>query len=298
MAAALPAPTFCAIPAFAACQTPGNVVYLECQQDFYHVMKLSRTPILRKGGFTLIELMVVIAILAALGAMSYGPIMDRMNDGDRQVASNNLKQIHTMLQQFQIDRSTYPCDSTAEELSAKAANDGINFGELSGDTANPYFRQLLIVEKDPSEKVFYAKLNCAGKQMAKEGDGTVANGEALRSKENAMAYVMRKGQEEGVKQGVNKSTAPLVICGIYPSRTPYSGDSLVFDNSSFRGHVFVLSGDGSVKDHDDNLIEDENDDEKATFAEEDSDGKKISLFPQTKRGRDTASDYIILAPEL
>ncbi len=251
-------------------------------------MKFARTPIRRRGGFTLIELMVVIAILAALGAMSYGPIMDRMNDGDRQVASNNLKQIHTMLQQFQIDRSTYPCDSTAEELTE--AHPDINFGELSGDNANAYFRQLLMVEKNPSEKVFYAKLNCAGKTMAKEGDGKVANGKALERGENAMAYVMRKGQEDGVKQAVNKTTAPLAICGVYPSRTPYAGDSVVYDNSSFRGHVFVLTCDGSVKDQDDNMEEDDMDDEKATFKED--------IFPETKKGRATAPDYIVVAPEL
>ncbi len=251
-------------------------------------MKFTRTPVRRKGGFTLIELMVVIAILAALGAMSYGPIMDRMNDGDRQVASNNLKQIHTMLQQFQIDRSTYPCDSTAEELTE--AYPDINFGELSGDSSNAYFRQLLMVEKTPSEKVFYAKLNCAGKMMAKEGDGKVANGKALERGENAMAYVMRKGQEDGVKQAVNKTTAPLAICGVYPSRTPYAGDSIVYDNSSFRGHVFVLTCDGSVKDQDDNMEEDDMDDEKATF--------KANIFPETKKGRDTAPDYIVVTPEL
>ncbi len=251
-------------------------------------MKFTRTPVLRKGGFTLIELMVVIAILAALGAMSYGPIMDRMNDGDRQVASNNLKQIHTMLQQFQIDRSTYPCDSTAEELTE--AMPDVNFGELSGDYSNAYFRQLLMVEKNPSEKVFFAKLNCAGKTIAKEGDGKVANGRALERGENAMAYVLRKGQDEGVKVGVNKTTAPLVICGVYPSRTPYSGDSVVYDNSSFRGHVFVLSCDGSVKDQDDNMVEDDNDDEKASFKED--------IFPETKKGRATAPDYVVLSPEL
>ncbi len=251
-------------------------------------MKFTRTPILRKGGFTLIELMVVIAILAALGAMSYGPIMDRMNDGDRQVASNNLKQIHTMLQQFQIDRSTYPCDSTAEELTE--AMPDVNFGELSGDDSNAYFRQLLMVEKNPSEKVFFAKLNCAGKTMAKEGDGKVANGKALERGENAMAYVMRKGQDDGTKVGVNKTTAPLVICGVYPSRTPYSGDSVVYDNSSFRGHVFVLSCDGSVKDQDDNMVEDDNDDEKASFKED--------IFPETKKGRATAPDYVVVTPDL
>ncbi len=251
-------------------------------------MKFTRTPILRKGGFTLIELMVVIAILAALGAMSYGPIMDRMNDGDRQVASNNLKQIHTMLQQFQIDRSTYPCDSTAEELTESKPD--INFGELTGDSSNAYFRQLLMVEANPSEKVFFAKINCSGKNMAKEGDGKVANGKALERNENAMAYVVRKGQEDGTKVGVNKTTAPLAICGVYPSRTPYSGDSVVYDNSSFRGHAFVLTCDGAVKDMDDNMEEDENDDQKATMKED--------IFPETKRGRATAPDYLVLTPEL
>ncbi len=254
-------------------------------------MKLSRTPVRRKGGFTLIELMVVIAILAALGAMSYGPIMDRMNDGDRQVASNNLKQIHTMLLQFNTDRGMFPCDSSAEELMESYPD--INFGELTGDNSNAYFRQLLMVEKSPTEKVFYAKINCAGKTMAKEGDGKVANGRALERGENAMAYVMRKStSEEGVKVGVKASdtNAPLAICGVYPSRTPYSGDSVVYDNSSFRGHVFVLSCDGSVKDQDDNMVEDEMDDEKASFKED--------IFPETKRGRATAPNYIVVAPEL
>ncbi len=266
------------------------MVYVECQQDFYHVMKFTRTPILRKGGFTLIELMVVIAILAALGSISYPAIIDRMNDGDRQIASSNLKQVYTMMQQFNTDRSTYPCDSSAEELTE--AHPDINFGELSGNDSNAYFRQLLMVERTPSEKVFYAKVNCAGKVINKEGDDKVANGRALERGENAISYVMRKSSEDSSKVAVNKTNAPLAIAGVYPAKAPYAGDRVAYDNSSFRGHVFVLSCDGSVKDIKEDIQEDDMEEDKATL----KDGKNI--FPETKKGRNTAPDYIVLTPDL
>ncbi len=252
-------------------------------------MKLSRTPIRRKGGFTLVELMVVVAILAALAGMSYGPILDHLNDGDRQVASSNLGQIGKMLLQFKSDHNSYPCDDTAEEL--QDSKPDYNFGELTGDTANAYFRQILLSQNSSSEKIFFAKLNCAGKSISKEGDNKVANGRALERGESAMGYVMRRGADEGTKRGVDdrNSTTPLAICGVYPSDRPHPGDKLVFDNTSFRGHVFVLSCDGSVKDYDD-LEEDENDEDMASMAK--------NIFPETTKGKDTSTRHVVLAPEM
>ncbi len=265
------------------------MVYLERQQDFYHVMKLSRTPIRRKGGFTLVELMVVIAILAALAGMSYGPILDHLNDGDRQVASSNLGQIGKMLLQFKSDYGSYPSDQTAEELQERKPD--YNFGELTGDNSNAYLRQILLAQNSSSEKIFFAKLNCAGKSVTKEGDNKVANGRALERGENAMGYVMRHGKEEGSKDGVNdrNSSTPLAICGVYPSGKPHPGDKVAYDNSSFRGHVFVLACDGSVKDYDD-LEEDENDEDMATMTQ--------NIFPETTKGKDTSTRHVVLAPEM
>ncbi len=254
------------------------------------IMKVSRKLTGFKAGFTLIELMVVVAILAALGSIAYPAIMDRMNDGDRQVASSNLKQIHTMLQQFQQDRGSFPCDATAEEL--QEVSPDINFGELTGDISNPYFRQLLMTQQEPSEKNFYAKLSGGGK-MTKEGDGKYANGKALERGENGMGYVMLKSKDdESKKNSVSKTTAPLAICALYPSRTPYQGDAITFDRKSFRAHAFVLFVDGSVKDQEKNLQEDDDDEEKATFKQ------GVDIFPETKKGRATAGDYIVLTPEL
>lgn len=245
----------------------------------------------KKKGFTLIELMVVIAILASLAAIGYGPIIDHMNDGDRQMASSNLKSMHTILQGFKTDNGSFPCDTTAERLQEEKPD--LNFGTLTGDTSNAYFRQLFYSKSMSSEKPFFAKLNCAGKAIAAEGDDKLANGAALSRGENAMGYIMKKdATEPNIKVGVNKSNAPLAICGVYPSATPYDGTSVAYDMSSFRGHVFLLNCDGSVKDLEKDLEEDDADDEKGTLPED------KSIFPETKKGRSTAGDYVVLSPEL
>ncbi|MBQ8376878.1 MAG: prepilin-type N-terminal cleavage/methylation domain-containing protein [Akkermansia sp.] len=249
------------------------------------------TALNKKKGFTLIELMVVIGILAALASIGYGPILDHMNDGDRQKASSNLKSLHTVLQGFKSDNGSYPCDSTAERLQEEKPE--LNFGTLTGDNSNAYFRQVYYSPSNVSEKPFFAKVSCNGLNVAVEGDEKLANGAALTRGENAMAYVMRKNSEDpNMKDGVTKSNAPLAICGIYPSATPYTGDALAFDGSSFRGHAFLLSCDGSVKDLERDLTEDESSDgDKYIMA----DGKNI--FPETKKGRSTADGYYVLSPE-
>ncbi len=252
-------------------------------------MKLSALKKNRKG-FTLIELMVVIAILAALAAIGYGPILDHMNDGDRQMASSNLKSLHTVLQGFKTDHGSYPCDSTAERLQEDSPD--LNFGALTGDNSNAYFRQVYYISSNVSEKPFFGKVNCNGLNVAKEGDERLANGQALVRGENAMAYVMRKNSEDpNMKDGVTKSNAPLAICGIYPSNTPYVGDEVAFDGASFRGHAFMLSCDGAVKDLNRDIKEDENTEDKFIMPT----GK--SLFPETKKGRSTADSYYVLSPE-
>lgn len=249
----------------------------------------------KKKGFTLIELMVVIAILASLAAIGYGPIIDHMNDGDRQMAQSNLKSTYTILQGFKTDRGAYPNDNTAESLQEKMMEEGMDVGTMTGETSNAYFRQLFANKSGVSEKTFFAKLNCAGKTVVEEGDNRYANGKALMKGENAMGYVMKRnknGDDPNLKMSVQKSSDPLAICGVYPSTTPYSGTEVAYDRSSFRGHVFMLSCDGSVKDLEKNLVSDEGDDDKAFIA------KDKNIFPESDRGANRDDNYIVLSPEL
>lgn len=258
-------------------------------------MKVSALQKNRKSGFTLIELMVVIAILGALAAIGYGPILDHMNDGERQKASSNLKSVFTILQQFKTDHNNFPCDTTAEEIMERHPE--LGFGPVTGSTSNDYLRQVFYdSQKNKTEKPFYAQLNVAGKTIH-EGDEKRAKGQALQRGENAMGYILRKNPDDpNMKLGVIETTSPLAICGVYPSATPYAGNELAFDMASFRGHAFLLSVDGSVKDLEKNLKKVEGHSEKGSYV--DKQGNPSTIFPEDDYGNDTAASYIILTPDM
>lgn len=243
-----------------------------------------------KKGFTLIELMVVIAILASLAAVGYGPIMEHINDGDRQQASQNLGQVQKLLLAFNQDHGSYPCDATADAILEDEKNAEYNFGELKGIHANDYFRQLFY-KGNPTEKTFYAKH--AG---TKDPDNKIANGACLTKGENAFAYVLRKESanpdEANGLRSVSATTAPLAFSCVPASRTPYTGDKLRFNRDLFYAHAFMVRVDGSVSDLEKNLTEDNEDDTKSVYV------KDFTPFPQTKKGRDTSPDYIIVTPDL
>ena len=245
-----------------------------------------------KKGFTLIELMVVIAILASLAAVGYGPIMEHMNDGDRQQASQNLGQVQKMLLAFSQDNGSYPCDATADALLEDENNSEYNFGELKGDKANDYFRQLFY-KGNTQEKTFYAKH--AG---TKEPDNKVAGGQCLTKGECAFAYVLRKesanAEEANGRRSVapDNGAAPLAFTCVPSTRTPYTGDKLRFNREIFYAHAFMARVDGSVTDLESKLVEDPEDESKSIY------GKDFTPFPQTKKGRDTSPDSIIVTPDL
>lgn len=253
-------------------------------------MKLTSPILTLRKGFTLIELMVVIGILALLASVAIPVTLAQLNRGDQSKAKSNLSELNKMFNGFKTDNGEYPSDNTAELLSEKSPD--YDFGELTGNNSNAYFRQFFYDTSTNSEAPFYAKISVAGNTTV-EGDGELANGGALKPGENGMSYVMRKNNDdESIKLSSSASNIPLAMTSVYPSARPYAGDQIVVDFSSFRGVFIVLGADGSVKDADENLVEDDEDDTKARF-----DPEKPSIFPKNKRGKATAGRYIVLTPE-
>lgn len=228
-----------------------------------------------RRGFTLIELLVVIAIIASLASVAYGPILNQLNKGEQNMALQNMKQVYMAMQNFEQDNGSFPSDDTAEIVQAKKPD--LNFGSLTGEFSNNYFRQLLYSAMD-EEKNFFCKLKTDDGRNTREPDGKLANGKALQKGECAFAYVMK---EPGVAVGTNNTSVPILMCAVEEQA---SGNDVRFDPASFRGKGLVLRLDNSA------VWKDLNEkDDISTYPD---------LFREDKKGRSTGEKYVVLPPDL
>ena len=70
----------------------------------------------RSRGFTLIELMVVVMIIAILAALIVPRVVQRQSDAMRAKASSDISELDAALQQYHLDNDGYP--TTEEGLAA------------------------------------------------------------------------------------------------------------------------------------------------------------------------------------
>ena len=75
-----------------------------------------------KSGFTLIEMMIVAIIIAALADMVLPHIIDRGDDVKMNIAAGDIRNISTALDMYRLDNGVYP--STDEGLAALVSAPG------------------------------------------------------------------------------------------------------------------------------------------------------------------------------
>lgn len=87
-------------------------------------MFTAKSVALRQQGFTLIEIMVVVAIIAILGAAVVPLIMDRPDQARVVKAKQDIKSIESALELYRLDNFNYPStDQGLEALIEKPTGD-------------------------------------------------------------------------------------------------------------------------------------------------------------------------------
>ena len=114
-----------------------------------------RTNPIRRRGFTLVELLVVIVIIASLAALSVPMIMGQVKKAAKAEAISNSKQIGIAMFEFESEYGSFPDAGTLADLVLAFPTPAVT--GLAGADSNGYFKQLLHAGIVQSEEIFFAK---------------------------------------------------------------------------------------------------------------------------------------------
>ena len=181
-------------------------------------------------GFTLVELLVVIVIIAALAGLTAPMVIRQRKKADQTEAVSNAKQIGLALFEFENEYGSYPDATTATAV--KDAT-GTSMSITSVTNSNDLFRQLLAAKYTESERMFYAKIS-----GAKKPDDDTTSGKALADGEVGFAYLM-KG-DVGYSAAGNPAR-PIAVTPLKNNATDGT-----FDVAPFDSKAIILRMDNSV----------------------------------------------------
>jgi prepilin-type N-terminal cleavage/methylation domain-containing protein len=180
-------------------------------------------------GFTLVELLVVIVIIAALAGLTAPMVIRQRKKADQTEAVNNARQIGMALFEFETEYGSFPDSSTATAVQAATETELV-----SGNTANDRFRQLVRAGIAQSEPMFYSKT-----AYTKKADGVVTGVKALEKGEVGFG-IITNADDTGMSAAGNPSR-PIVMT---PFDVALSGEKFDFD--VYDGKAVVLKLDNSV----------------------------------------------------
>jgi prepilin-type N-terminal cleavage/methylation domain-containing protein len=179
-------------------------------------------------GFTLVELLVVIVIIAALAGLTAPMVIRQRKKADQTEAVNNARQIGMALFEFENEYGSFPDDSTAT-----AVKDATDTPLVSGTKANDRFRQLMRAGIAQSEAMFYAKT-----AFTKKPDGIMTTDtDALKAGEVGFGILM--DTTKGLSAAGNPSR-PIIGA---PFKVAMDG---TFDPDFYDSKAVILKLDNSV----------------------------------------------------
>jgi prepilin-type N-terminal cleavage/methylation domain-containing protein len=183
-----------------------------------------------RRGFTLVELLVVIVIIAALAGLTAPMVIRQRKKADQTEAVSNARQIGLALFEFETSYGSFP-DSTTGPTVIENTGTQLTFG---GNTANDYFRQLIAAEISQSEGMFYAKT-----AFSKKPDNVFnTTAKALTKGEVGFGYILNSNAAFST---AGNPARPIVVA---PLQFPFQSGQ--FDVDMYDAKAVVLRIDNSV----------------------------------------------------
>lgn len=181
-----------------------------------------------RRGFTLVELLVVIVIIAALAGLTAPMVIRQRKKADQTEAVNNARQIGMALFEFESEYGSFPDDATAT-----AVKDATDTALVSGSLSNDRFRQLIRAGIAQSEAMFYAKT-----AFTQKPDGILDTDTKALSK-GEVGFGILMNNTAGLSAAGNPSR-PIIAA---PLKVAMDG---TFDSDFYDGKAVILKLDNSV----------------------------------------------------
>lgn len=192
---------------------------------------MKTNPRQQRRGFTLVELLVVIVIIAALAGLTAPMVIRQRKKADQTEAVNNARQIGLALFEFETAYGSFPDATTATEVK----NSTQTVLPLGSASSNDYFRQLLAAEVCQSEAMFYAKT-----AFTKKPDNVFSDANnALEKGEVGFGYIMNTNTAFST---AGNPARPIVAA---PLKYPFETGK--FDTDMYDYKAVVLRIDNSVQ---------------------------------------------------
>lgn len=194
---------------------------------------MKQNPKIRRG-FTLVELLVVIVIIAALAGLTAPMVIRQRKKADQTEAVNNAKQIGLAMFEFENAYGTFPDATTATQVTT---NTGTTL-TFAGGKSNDFFRQLIAAEISQSEAMFYAKTNYTKKPDNVYNTQTTA----LAAGEVGFGYIMNGTTAFSTAGNPSRAIVAAPLAG---TTTPATDGT--FDVDMYDSKAVVLRIDNSVQ---------------------------------------------------
>lgn len=184
----------------------------------------------KRRGFTLVELLVVIVIIASLAGLTAPMVIRQRKKADQTEATSNARQIGLAMFEFETDYGSFPDANTLTTINDTFATSTIQGS--AGTDSNGYFKQLMQAGLTQSEQMFFVKT-----PFTKKPDGDIStDGRALAAGEVGFGYIMNGSS--GMTTAGNPARAIVA--------TPLTKSGADFDGDPFDRKAVILKIDNSV----------------------------------------------------